>query len=169
MNIPTEDDSNAEEMGEIFEELSGSLQRIAWTLLRDWQLAADAVQETFLVLGKKWQEVKPDRRKAWLVKTVQYQAHNLRRKQKRSQPVADVTSIVDSNRPSEVIVEVTDQVRQIREQIQQLPPEQQTVLRMRLDEEKSFSQIANELEIPLGTVLSRTRLALEKLRNQKND
>ena len=36
---------------------------------------------------------------------------------------------------------------------------------MRIVEDKTFGQIAEELQIPLGTALSRMRLALERLRN----
>ena len=42
--------------------------------------------------------------------------------------------------------------------------EQQTVTRMRIVEQKKFTEIAHELQLPLGTVLTRMRLALEKLR-----
>lgn len=34
---------------------------------------------------------------------------------------------------------------------------------MRIYEEKSFAEIAEELSVPLGTVLTRMRLALKKL------
>ncbi len=37
---------------------------------------------------------------------------------------------------------------------------------MRLAEDKSFAEIAEALDLPLGTVLSRMRLALEKLRKR---
>ena len=45
-----------------------------------------------------------------------------------------------------------------------LPEEQSTLLQMAYFEDKSHSVIAAELAIPLGTVKSRLRLALGKLR-----
>ncbi|MCA9247413.1 MAG: hypothetical protein KDA42_09870, partial [Planctomycetales bacterium] len=45
----------------------------------------------------------------------------------------------------------------------ELPSEQREVVRMRIYEEKKFAEIAAELELPLGTVLTRMRLALKKL------
>ncbi len=50
------------------------------------------------------------------------------------------------------------------------------VLKMRIFEEKTFAQIAKELNVPLGTALSRMRLALsdcerkgiEKMINEQN-
>ena len=47
-----------------------------------------------------------------------------------------------------------------------LPVEQQIVVRMRIDEGKTFAIIASELNVPLGTVLTRMRLAIKKLQAQ---
>ncbi len=52
----------------------------------------------------------------------------------------------------------------VREAIGRLSPEQAMVLRMSFYSEKPHAQIARELGIPLGTVKSRVRLAMAKLR-----
>ena len=52
--------------------------------------------------------------------------------------------------------------------VAKLPPEQEQLLRIFLFEEKSHSLIADELGLPLGTVKSRLRLALVKLRHMLN-
>ena len=48
--------------------------------------------------------------------------------------------------------------------VEQLPTEQAQLLRIFYFEEKPHSVIAEELGLPLGTVKSRLRLALSKLR-----
>ncbi len=48
--------------------------------------------------------------------------------------------------------------------LEQLPPEQRQIVRMRIYEEKTFAEIAAELNIPLGTALGRMRSALIKLK-----
>lgn len=45
-----------------------------------------------------------------------------------------------------------------------LPPAQQEIVRMLYLEEKSHQEVANELDIPLGTVKSRVRLAINRLK-----
>jgi RNA polymerase sigma-70 factor (ECF subfamily) len=45
-----------------------------------------------------------------------------------------------------------------------LPEEQSHILRKVYLEDKSHTEIAEELDLPLGTVKSRVRLALNKLR-----
>lgn len=52
----------------------------------------------------------------------------------------------------------------IRSAIQQLPSEQAQVLAKVYMEGKSHSEVAGELELPLGTVKSRVRLALNKMK-----
>ncbi len=54
--------------------------------------------------------------------------------------------------------------RRIRESLSQLPEEQITVIAKVYMEHKSHQMVADELGIPLGTVKSRVRLALNKLR-----
>ena len=50
--------------------------------------------------------------------------------------------------------------------VAQLPHQQRTVLRMRIEEDKSYAAISEELGIPLGTALTRMRRALQKLRRR---
>lgn len=54
--------------------------------------------------------------------------------------------------------------RLIHESLRTLSPEQTTVLTKVYLEDKSHSEVAKELQLPLGTVKSRVRLALSKLK-----
>jgi len=54
--------------------------------------------------------------------------------------------------------------RRIRESLSHLPEEQVTVIAKVYMENKSHQMVADELNIPLGTVKSRVRLALNKLK-----
>ena len=53
---------------------------------------------------------------------------------------------------------------QVRRALTVLSAEQQTIIRLSYFTEKSQTEIAEELGIPLGTVKSRTRLAMNRLR-----
>ena len=53
--------------------------------------------------------------------------------------------------------------------IEELPEDQAAVVRMAFYEDKSHSAIAAELQLPLGTVKSRIRLALTRLRGMIQD
>jgi RNA polymerase sigma factor (sigma-70 family) len=52
----------------------------------------------------------------------------------------------------------------IRESLLQLPEEQAFILKKVYLEDKSHSEVANELGLPLGTVKSRVRLAMTKMK-----
>ncbi|WP_245820258.1 sigma-70 family RNA polymerase sigma factor [Marinobacter lutaoensis] len=54
--------------------------------------------------------------------------------------------------------------KRVRQSLSQLPEEQLTVIAKVYMENKSHQAVADELEIPLGTVKSRVRLALNKLK-----
>lgn len=57
-------------------------------------------------------------------------------------------------------------IEEVREAIQELPLNQQRVVRMRIYEQKTFAQIAEETGPPLGTVLTHMRRAMEALRQK---
>ena len=66
--------------------------------------------------------------------------------------------------PDELLLAVQRE-RGVRQAIAELPPEQARVLQLSFFEEQPHAQIARELGIPLGTVKSRIRLAVNQLRS----
>ncbi|MGL4464171.1 MAG: RNA polymerase sigma factor, partial [Planctomycetia bacterium] len=73
------------------------------------------------------------------------------------------TMPVNGRPPDEAAIR-GETIDKVRAAIQRLPGEQQAVVHSRIYEDKPFAEIAGELKVPLGTVLTRMRLALEKLR-----
>ena len=57
----------------------------------------------------------------------------------------------------------------VREALQDLSHDQVEVVRLSFFEDKPHSQIADELGLPLGTVKSRLRLAMIRLRHALED
>ncbi len=58
----------------------------------------------------------------------------------------------------------TEREASVRTALATLPPEQATIVRLSFFAEKPHAEIARELGVPLGTVKSRVRLALNRLR-----
>lgn len=141
--------------------------RLAWAIVRDWGLAADAVQETFALFAQKHQTIEATHQRGWLFRTVQFQALNQRRSQQRStqliERLREEPTAYTTRSPS-VARERDEQIEQLRRAIEDLPLEQRQVVQLRLADELGFAEIAEQLKKPLGTILSRMRLALEKLR-----
>jgi RNA polymerase sigma factor (sigma-70 family) len=81
----------------------------------------------------------------------------------------DPTLVADPQEPAEDVVMWQDQARRLRDAIGALPEEQALILRKNFFEDKAHGVIAQELDLPLGTVKSRARLALAKLRQVLED
>lgn len=74
----------------------------------------------------------------------------------------DLYGSADENPNYASLVEVRNE-HHIKENLTKLPPEQLEILTKIYYEGKSHSEVAEELELPLGTVKSRIRLALKKM------
>ena len=97
-------------------------------------------------------------------------ARNLRVDQARKAKRASVSLAALSELPAEVegsaeeAVLASERDARVRRAMATLSSEQAAVLRLSFFVEKPHAAIAKELSIPLGTVKSRTRLAMAKIR-----
>jgi RNA polymerase sigma factor (sigma-70 family) len=136
-------------------------------------MAADAAEEiaqnTLLTVWRKAAQFDPSSAgaAAWIF-TI---ARNLRidsvrrsaRQARVSQPaLEDVPEVVES---PETTLTRHDDVSRVAAALLRLSEEQSTVIRMSFIEERPHADIASALGIPLGTVKSRIRLAMMRLRN----
>ena len=142
------------------------LRRFLLGLLRDAQLTSDVLQATFVKLSERGHETREESRKAWLFRVAYHEAMAYRRREgvgdKVLRRVAWHTRGA-ADAADEPLLRL-EAVEAVREALNELPPEQRQVVRMRIYEEKTFATIAKELKIPLGTALGRMRAATIKLR-----
>ncbi len=142
------------------------LQRFLVGLLRDHHLAGDVFQATFAKLAERGHKTREESRKGWLFRVAYNEAMLARRRQAIDDAalrrVAWGRESVGPSAETQLVRKET--IALVRQAIQELPPEQQQLVRMRIYEDKTFAVIAAELGIPLGTALGRMRTALIKLR-----
>ena len=131
--------------------------------------AEDLTQEAMLSIWRRAHQF--DRSRAALSTWVFTIARNKRidalRRDRRPDLDGDETMILDEPDPAprgDAVAEAAQMKRMIARAVEQLPGEQAQLLRIFYYEEKPHSVIAEELGLPLGTVKSRLRLALAKLR-----
>jgi RNA polymerase sigma-70 factor (ECF subfamily) len=152
----------------LFLEHEEELRRFLVGVLRDRQLANDALQVTFAKLVERGHEVREGSRKAWLYRVAFHEAMLLRRKAATGDRV--IRQAAWTRRQAEAASDEPlirlEEVESVRAALAELTPDQQQVVRMRMYEEKTFAVIAEELGIPLGTALGRMRAALAKLRER---
>ncbi len=82
--------------------------------------------------------------------------------------IDEIETLADESHDSNRDLIRADETTAIAEAIKKLPEEQAELIRLSFYEGKSHSEIAAEKKLPLGTVKSRMRLALERLRKEQN-
>jgi len=145
---------------------AGIYNYLCW-LCRNRELAADLVQETFLRLWQNPPEARGEPAlKAWLYKVARNEYLQNRRK------TSPVTMTLDDAEVGEHVAndftslefERMEDARQLRAIVESLPPIYREVIVLHNLEELSMSQVADVLEIPVGTVKSRRAKAFVLLR-----
>ncbi len=137
-------------------------------ILRDGELAAETLQATFTKAMESGHTANKKTLKGWLFRVAFNEAMAIRRRQKvheKSLRQLAWQGTKPTDCPEENLSR-GETVHKIRAALEILPAEQQAVVRMRIYEEKTFAVIAEELGAPLGTVLTRMRLAMRKLQRE---
>jgi RNA polymerase sigma factor (sigma-70 family) len=150
----------------LYEEHGSELRRFVLGVLRNPELASDVVQATFAKVIELGHTSRGETRKGWLFRVALHEALALKRRQATRDDANRRLAGLWRNRgepPEERLIQL-EQVARVRQAIAQLPPEMSKVVLQRLYEDKTFAEIARESGLPLGTVLTRMRLAVEKLR-----
>ena len=125
-------------LAEVFEELEQPLVRFVLQRVRDRSQAQDVVQESFLKLCQQpWPNIR-ENVKAWLYRACRNRAIDIHRREGRMNAIqssADVGTVKDEHSVApEDVAEQSDEILQVRSQIQALPERQQELLRLRLQE-----------------------------------
>jgi RNA polymerase sigma-70 factor (ECF subfamily) len=134
----------------------------------DVALAEELAQETLLTVWRKAATF--DRRKATVSTWIFTIVRNKRIDIARRASFVEVELSEASDTPSDVrspddSLHATEIGHALRQAIQTLPKEQVQIVEKAFFEDKSHRAIADELGLPLGTVKSRIRLALARIRS----
>lgn len=135
-------------------------------------LAEDLVQDVMLTVWRKAALYQPDKGavSTWIY-TVARNARIDRLRRLPVQPYVDVETVTlaseDDSPEAEAIGSQHDDL--VRNALEKLPAEQRRVVEMAFTEYKPHSEIARDLDLPVGTVKSRLRLAYRKLREELGD
>lgn len=135
-------------------------------------MAEELAQEVMLTIWRRAHLF--DRRQAgvgtWIFTIARNKRIDAIRRERRPELDPNDPALVPEAEPqADKTVEYDQRDTRIREAIAVLPEEQAKLLRLSYYEEKSHSAIAEELNLPLGTVKSRLRLALGRLRSSLED
>lgn len=145
-------------------ELLGTL----FYLVGNLEDARDALQDTFIKCWRHREEV-PDVQnlKAWIFRIALNTGRDLRQTawRRKRQSLPDDTQMTACKQDGpHVVVERRERLELLRQALRALRGEEQEVFLLRQNGGMTYEEIANAIDIPLGTVKTRMRLALTKLR-----
>ncbi|WP_407270779.1 RNA polymerase sigma factor [Radiobacillus sp. PE A8.2] len=160
-----QDDKHAlEQLYDCYEKL---LFSFSYKLTGNRELSEEVVQEVFIKVWTKkgiYNE-KKGKFSSWLLTVARNTGIDIMRKKKESTYTLEERDSLNSNDPSpEDIVEWKEEGTRLREAVSQLGKDQQEIVDMFYFKGLSQQKIADNCQIPLGTVKGRVRLALQHLK-----
>ena len=152
---------------ELYERYAPKIKSFVLRLGADGMTADEVVQESMIAVWRRAETF--DKEKAsvstWLFTIARNKRYDLIRRSQRPIPdPADPAFEIQGEIPQDEKVDMSRRQDRVRAAIAVLPAEQAELVRLSFFEGKAHSTIADELDLPLGTVKSRVRLALGKLR-----
>ncbi|HYE52881.1 MAG TPA: sigma-70 family RNA polymerase sigma factor [Azospirillaceae bacterium] len=129
--------------------------------------ADEVVQEVMVTIWRRADSFDPSLASAatWVFTIARNRRIDMIRREARPEIDPDDPALVPAApEAADRLIEAGQDQRRLHGAIAELPPEQAELLRMAYFEDKPHSVIAAERGLPLGTVKSRLRLALERLR-----
>lgn len=138
------------------------LYRHIRSITRDPELALDVLQDTLLLIARRLGSLRDPRWfKAWAYRIATREAVRRASRQRWSDSVHEQEIAVDE---AEAAFEPALSAEELESSLSRLPDASQVVLRLHYLEGMQFAEIAEALEIPVGTVKSRTAYGLAALR-----
>jgi RNA polymerase sigma-70 factor (ECF subfamily) len=145
---------------------------LAYRMVSDHQIAEDLLQDAFIAVWKRSNTYSPRAGAArnWLISILHHRTIDYLRKLRRRSSL-QITSLepveFDESLAIDDAWEITWrslQRSQILEALQHIPPEQRLVVELAYFQGRTHTEIAQRVQIPLGTVKARLRLGLRHLK-----
>ena len=156
----------------LYDQYGRLLYTVAYQLVNNQQLAEEITLDVFRRVWEKADSYRADRAsvRTWLTSMTRNRAIDMLRRE-GVRPEHNSISWAELNfephadgRSPETAVFHQMQMQKVTAALTQLPQEQQEVLEMAYFHGYSHSQIAGQLNMPIGTVKTRIRLGMQKLR-----
>ena len=151
----------------LFDVFAPRLKAFALQLGCDGATAEEIVQDVMVSVWRRAAQFDPNKGRpvTWIYTIARNRRIDLIRRQPMPTTDPDDLAFVPSDdEPLDDQIYRSEYSSKLHEAMAELPEEQLALLRMAFFKELSHSEIAAECELPIGTVKSRIRLAMQKLR-----
>jgi len=159
-------DRNA--FGELVSIHAQAVRNVVYRMCGDLQIAEEASQDAFIQAWLHLSSYRPQTSfRNWLYRIAVNGATDILRKEKHILPNAiEDLALTDSRPGPEALLSQTERTALIQKAILSLPDASRAVLVLREYEEMSYHEIADTLDIPIGTVMSRLNYARKILKEK---
>ncbi len=158
-----------EALGTLYGRHSRTAYSLAYRMMGERSAAEDLVQEAFLQVWRAAGSYRVERGsvRTWILSIVRYRSIDyLRSSASRTKMQYRAEAMAPTSQPSEAFAQTwrNSEGEQVREALGGLPQAPHKVLKLAYFSGYTHIEIAELLELPLGTVKGRMRLGLKKLR-----
>lgn len=164
----TETASASQALEDVFARHQNELLGTLYYLVGNIEDARDALQDAFIKCWRHRQKVEEVQNlKAWVFRITLNTGRDLRQtawRRKRESLPPDANSLQSDAIDPVDNAEQKEELNRVREAIKQLREEEQEVFLLRQNGQLTYEEIADAIGIPTGTVKTRMRLALSRLR-----
>jgi RNA polymerase sigma-70 factor (ECF subfamily) len=157
-------DGDADAIREVYRLYSGRVYALCRSMLADNEQARDAVQQTFLQAWRAADRFEPDRPlSTWLNMICRRVCIDSYRRDRRALDALTLTGTLTEISTDGPSIERTWTAWEVRRAVDQLPDPLREIVRLSHLEGWSLAQIADRLDVPIGTVKSRSHRAHRRL------
>ncbi len=162
--------SDAQAFAVLYDRHSRPAYSLAYRMMGERQAAEDIVQDAFLKVWRAAGSYRAERAsvRTWLLSVVHNRAiDQLRSSASRRRTQEKIEATAPISQPSEAFAQTwrNTQREQVREALKTLPEEQLKVLELAYFSGYTHVEIAEMLDVPLGTVKGRMRLGLKRIKD----
>jgi RNA polymerase sigma-70 factor, ECF subfamily len=156
----------------VYDRHGGAAFSLAYRMVGDRVTAEDISQEAFLSIWRSRLRYEPARGsvRTWVLGVVHHRAVDALRRnlvhERRRSGIEGLEERQQAPELTDVEAARREEARHVRSALEALPEDQCRVIELAYFGGFSHSQIADMLEMPIGTVKGRMRLGLEKLRRR---
>ena len=153
----------------LYEHFAPRLKSFLLRIGSDMSAAEEICQESMIMVWRRAETFNPDSAGAstWIFTIARNKRIDKLRKDNRPLPdLHDPSFFQIPVDKSDDILQRVEEEKKIKNALKNLPPEQAKLILSAYYEENSHRKIADETNLPLGTVKSRIRLAINRLRSQ---
>ena len=158
-------------LGELYDRFGAPAYALARRIIRDDELAKDAVQDAFLAIWRSAARYRPERGKAstWVLTLVHRRAVDVVRRESHRRTESLLDAPEPSGAPTQELVWLRLERERVQDALRQLPDAQREALELAYYGGFTQSQLADRLGQPLGTIKSRMFAGLARLRELLDD